>query len=145
MPLLVSSSTYNDETESPHSLLRVRTASEVRTLAARLGALLPDRRIVVGLRDQATQHRVADALHAACRQGRVGALMATIISETLSSYLYGWEPDKTAYGDPIAHAVAVLNLAAGGTGGAVVQVRPTGTTLTDRAIMELVRTVLLLD
>ena len=116
----------------------VLTASEVRTLAARLGALLPDRRIVVGLRDQATQHRVADALHAACRQGRVGVLMATIISETLSSYLYGWEPDETVYADPIAHAVAVLNLAAGGTGGAVVQVRPTGDLVGDPQVVRLV-------
>ncbi len=41
------------------------TTSEVRTLAARLGALLPDRRIIVGGRDQATQHRIAGVLHAA--------------------------------------------------------------------------------
>ena len=66
------------------------TSSEVYTLATRLGTLLPDRRIVVGLRDQATQHRVADTLHAACRQAGVAVLPATVISETISSYLYGW-------------------------------------------------------
>ncbi len=41
-------------------------------------------------------------------------------------------------------AAAVLNLAAEGTGGAMAQVRPTDTTLTDQAIVKLVRTVLLL-
>ncbi len=72
-------------------------------------------------------------------------LPATVISETLSSYLYGWGSRDAESEADVALAVVVLNLATGGTGDVVVQVRPTGTTLADEAIAWLVRMVLLVD
>ena len=89
--------------------------------------------------------RAQEALHAACCQAEVAALPATIISEAISSYLYGWGSRDAESEADVALAVVVLNQAAGGTGDAVVQAWPTDTTLSDQAMAKLMRIVLLMD
>jgi hypothetical protein len=121
------------------------TSQDLVPLAQLLYLLLPNPTITGRIGDAARQHQVSDRLIAACRMAGIDEQNATVISEALAGYLYGWKTRDESLGELINHAQAVLNAAAGGVGDARLRWLPMGSPLTIPAIAHLLAWVLALD
>ena len=121
------------------------TSAELRTLARVLGTLLPRRTLGRLMDDPFEAHAVAKKLETACITAGVEEPDAVIIADALAGYVLGW---RGRYGNLDAwtgKGSAILNLACGGQGDAVVLLVPHGVELTDEAIAELLSWALLED
>ena len=121
------------------------TSQDVVPLAELLYLLLPNPTISGRIGDAARQHRVSDRLLAACRMAGIDERDATVISEAVAGYLYGWKTREEPLRELINRAQAVLNAAAGGVGDARLRWLPMGSPLTIPAIAHLLAWVLALD
>ena len=95
--------------------------------------------------DAIRQHQVSDRLIAACRMAGIDEQNATVISEAVAGYLYGWKTRDEPRRELINRAQAVLNTAAGGVGDARLRWLPMGRPLTIPAIARLLAWVLALE
>jgi hypothetical protein len=116
------------------------TADQVDTLARTLGALLPWRTIGHPsiAPHQAQRDLLMGRLEAACYEVGLGALDAVVIADALGSALLGGSGRFEMLAAEVAHATAVLHLAAGGAGDGELQGLPEGTELQDDAIAQLI-------
>jgi hypothetical protein len=121
------------------------TSQDLVPLAQLLYILLPNPTINGGIGDASRQHQVSDRLIAACRMAGIAERDATVISEALAGYLYGWKTRDEPLRELINRAQAVLNAAAGGVGDARLRWLPMGSPLTIPAIAHLLAWVLALD
>jgi hypothetical protein len=121
------------------------TSQDLVPLAQLLYILLPNPIIHGGIGDATRQHQVSDRLIAACRMAGIAERDATVISEALAGYLYGWKTRDEPLRELINRAQAVLNAAAGGVGDARLRWLPMGSPLTIPAIAHLLAWVLALD
>jgi hypothetical protein len=121
------------------------TSQDLVPLAQLLYLLLPNPTITGRIGDATRQHQVSDRLIAACRMAGIDERDATVISEALAGYLYGWKTRDEPLRELINRAQAVLNAAAGGVGDARLRWLPMGSPLTIPAIAHLLAWVLALD
>jgi hypothetical protein len=121
------------------------TSQDLVPLAQLLYILLPHATINGGIGDATRQHQVSDRLITACRMAGIDERDATVISEALAGYLYGWNTRDNPLRELINRAQAVLNAAAGGVGDARLRWLPMGSPLTIPAITHLLAWVLALD
>jgi len=124
---------------------RERTPVDIRTLARRLGALLPHRTLRALADAPQEAAALAERLQTACRTAGVEERDATRIADSISSSLLGGERRAGQAEAWMAKGTALLTVAGGGHGDAVVLLVPYGVALTDEALAELLSWALLED
>ena len=112
------------------------TPEQIRDLALTLYT------IIFESHDVAEPRLVRDRCIRTCQKKGLEPTVAAMISEALTSYVYGWSNRSAPLITPISKAQAVLHLTMGGPADAVMHTRPANAWLTPDAIAAMVGWVL---
>ena len=122
-----------------------RPPEDLRALARRLGALLPHRTVRALAHAPQGAAALAERLKTVCRTAGLAERAAARIADSISGYLRGGEGRAGPAEAWIVQGTALLTIAGGGDGDAVVLLVPYGVALSDEALAELLSWVLLED
>ena len=122
-----------------------RPPEDIRALARRLGALLPHRTVRALANAPQEAAALAERLKTVCRTAGLAERAAARIADSISGYLRGGEGRADPAEAWIVQGTALLTIAGGDDGDAVVLLVPYGVALSDETLAELLRWVLLED
>ena len=114
-----------------------RPPEDLRALARTLGALLPYRTVRALAEAPQEAAALAEQLKTACRTAGLAERVAARIADSISGYLRGGEQHAGPAEAWMVHGTALLTVAGGGDGDAVVLLVPYGVALSDEALAEL--------